>query len=235
MKKHDDVQHQIVKLLTLPGAREIVQSHRWAHEGDRCHELLTSLLLRAIQLPERQVRFLAARLRFLGLMEVSEWASGEDEARTLRKRALSVLEEAGVKADDAARAVTVLQETSEAIQKAFDGKMQRFLRTVGDKALTDLLSALSLKTLPKAEARAALAFWLQNVAALPISLGRESTDRFCRDHGVNRETLLQSTDELDLNVAVLDDLIHHYERLSAQSVTCSLGAQDDSQNLERAK
>jgi hypothetical protein len=233
MKKHDDVQHLIVKLLTLPGAQQIVQNHRWAHEGDRCHELLTSLLFRAIRLPEREVRFLANRLRFVGLMEVSEWASGEDEARTLKKRALNVLKEAGVKAEDAVRAVAVLQETSEAIQKAFDGKVQRFLRKVGYNALTDLLSALSLKTLPKAQTKEALAFWLQNVAALPVSLGHESAYRFCRAHGMDGEKLLQSADELDLNVAVLDDLIQQYERLSAESGTNALDAQSDSRGSER--
>jgi len=168
-------------------------------------------------------------------MEISEWVSSDDEARTLKKRALSVLEEAGVKAEDAVRAVAVLKETSEAIQKAFDGKVQRFLRKVGDKALNDLVSTLSLKTLPKEQTKEALAFWLQNVAALPVSLGHESADRFCRAHGVDGEKLLQSTDSLNLNVAVLDDLIQHYERLSAESGTNSLDAQSDSQDPERKK
>jgi hypothetical protein len=235
MKKHDDIQHLIVKLMTLPGAREIVQNHRWAHEGDRCQELLTSLLLRSMSLPEREVRFLANRLQFVGLMDVSQWASGDDEVLTLKKRALSVLEDAGVQAEDAMRAVAVLQETSAAIQKAFDGKVQRFLRKVGDKALTDLVSALSLKTLPAAQTKEALAFWLQNVASLPVSLGHESTDRFCRAHGIDGEGLLHSTDELNLNVAVLDDLIHHYERLSAESSANSQDAQNKSQSRERKK
>jgi len=113
--------------------------------------------------------------------------------------------------------------------------MQRFLRKVGEKALIDLLSALSLKTLPKAKTKEALAFWLQNVAALPVSLGRESADRFCSAYGVDGERLLHSTDKLDLNVAVLDDLIQHYERLSVESHTDSPAAQSDGQVPEEKK
>lgn len=210
MSKHSDVHHVVAKLLTIPGADAIVQGHRWRHEADREHELVFALLTRVLPLPESEVRALAHRLRFLGLLDLHEWAEVPGADDVVERRTLEVLVESGVEPDDAQRAITVLGEVATALHRDYDGKVQRLLRDFGDQLVTSLVQSFQLESLSNDEAREAFAYWLQNVADLPISLGRDSTKRFCEMHDTSADQLVHAADDFNLNVAALDDLVHHW-------------------------
>jgi hypothetical protein len=214
MSKHSDVHHLVAKLLTLPGADTVVQGHPWRHEADREHELVFAVLTRALPLPEHDVRAIARRLRFLGLLDLHDWVDLSDDAEdgedVIERRTLDVLEESGVEVDDAKRATTVIRELAYTLQLKFDGKIQRRLRDFGERMVTALVESFQLESLSEQQAREAFAYWLQNVANLPISLGRQSSASFCDAHGTTAKDLVQAADDLDLNVAALDDLVHYW-------------------------
>jgi hypothetical protein len=212
MKKHSDVHHAIAKLLTIPDADSIIQSHQWRHEGDREHELIFALLTRVISLPESDVRVIAHRLRLVGLLDLDEWVdlpgTSQDERDVLERRTLDILSESGVDDGEATRAVGAIREVAAALQRKYDSKVQRLLREHGNQLVNSLVKDFDMKSLSKTEAREAVAYWLQNVASLPIMIGRDSTKRFCELHGTTVDELIRASDDFNLNVAALDDLIH---------------------------
>jgi len=212
MTKHSDVHHAIAKLLTIPGADSIIEGHQWRHEADREHELIFALLTRAISLPESDVRVIANRLKFVGLLDLDEWAelpgASDREQDVLERRTHDILVESGVDDHEASRAVGAIREVATALRQNYDGKVQRLLRKYGDQMVDSLVDKFELESLSKDETREAFAYWLQNVANLPIFIGRPSTARFCEMHNMTVDQLIRAADDFNVNVAILDDLIH---------------------------
>ena len=75
--------------------------------------------------------------------------------------------------------------------------------------MVDQLQQMVMSTgVGEKESRKTAVLWLQNVANIPILLPEDDHIRdFCKKHKITKEELVDSADRLDLNVAVLDDLL----------------------------
>jgi hypothetical protein len=54
----------------------------------------------------------------------------------------------------------------------------------------------------------AYTYWLQNALSMPLSLVDQTMWTFCEKNGVTPEELIAAADDLNINIAFLDDLIH---------------------------
>jgi hypothetical protein len=207
----DKATHLIRKLLSHPSAQYVLSAHRWPYEADRQHELVISLMRPVLGLPEGGARSVCDRLRTLNLLNITAWradSNGTQEA--LRLRARAALREHGVGDDAAETAVETLAELAAFLDERCEGKVQLWLRLLGEQMLSTLADAMPFTMLSTSELHEALTHWLQNVANLPLPIRDASTREFCQTYTVTPAELLAAADALDLNAGVLDDLVHFH-------------------------
>jgi hypothetical protein len=103
--------------------------------------------------------------------------------------------------------------------RCYDGKVQRYLRHYGQQMLDALSHDFSYSQIAKEDVRHAFTHWLQNVLNMPVAVSEPAIAKFCERRGIRAEELLKVADELDINVALLDDMIANYvsEDLKDQS------------------
>lgn len=195
----------------LPRASEF----QWPVESARWHELVFCLL-RYSGRPDitgERARRLASDLVDLGLVEVAHLASmagrdGAPEATDPGAGLLrSVLVQAGLSAERAQVALVTLVEAASTLQAQHDGRIQRLLRAHAEAFLTEVSAVFTFSHLPTEAARLALTLWLQNVTTLPLELWDRDIAEFCRQFGCTRADLVAVADDLDLNVALVDDAL----------------------------
>jgi transposase InsO family protein len=215
MSDADDAVFLVRSLLTQPQADAVLALHRWSDEAERWRELVHVLLNPAISLPDLQVRDIVDRLSVLGLLDPEAWT--RTPATVERRRMVAELSKLGVEPAEAERAANILSEAARSLTLRFEGKAQRCLRFAGERALASLIERFDVPSLQDEVLREALIAWLQNTTSMPIPLADAHTRRFCRDHEVQLEDLVRAADRLDLNVAVLDDLIHVWAQAASQS------------------
>jgi hypothetical protein len=111
-------------------------------------------------------------------------------------------------AADAGRAAQVLVALAETVKTNWDGYLQRFLRVHGQRMADELEAVLKTSGIEGGASAKIAILWLQNVANIPLLL---PTDRhiqeFCKEHGLSEKALVETADNLGLNIAVLDDLL----------------------------
>jgi hypothetical protein len=73
--------------------------------------------------------------------------------------------------------------------------------------LRDLDRIFEFSALTEAEVRYAFTYWLQNVLNMPLSLIDENVRMFCAQHDLEPEQLFAAADELDVNLALVDDVV----------------------------
>ena len=61
--------------------------------------------------------------------------------------------------------------------------------------------------LNKKQANYAFTYWMQNVLNMPVSLSDEAVQNFSKTTGIEPAQLFAAADALDVNVAVIDDLV----------------------------
>ena len=88
--------------------------------------------------------------------------------------------------------------------------------------LRDLDLVFRFSTLGESEVKRAFTYWLQNVMNMPLSLMDEYVEVFSKDNHLKPEALFAAADELNINFALVDDLIQRHveikRRLAAQTV-----------------
>jgi hypothetical protein len=189
----------------------------WLFEKERLKELFFAVLTPLE--PDRDkalLREIIEDLYDLELLEVSSLSGlWRDPKRpeldsTLVRRILQVLRDKGLGDKEAHRALRVLAETARGLQQHYQGKVQLYLRWYAELILNDLKRVFEFTALSEAEARYALTLFLQNTTAMPISLRDHSIDAFCGKYKLTPEQLFSAADELDINLALVDDVIQWY-------------------------
>ncbi len=221
------------KLVALEAA-EVAAVHPWINEADRWKELVFALLVRIGDLPEPRLRGVVDALQGAGLLDIAALAGAPRDPQEIERpdsqgqRVCELLGELGFGPGQARTAFLAMAEAAAALQLHFGGKVQRYLRLYGEKMLAEVPSIFAFTAISDAQARLAFAYWLQNVASLPVSLPDEEVEQFCAHHGVTLEQWLVAADELDINLALLDDLVHCWglRRSSAAGEPAEGGAAD---------
>jgi len=176
----------------------------WASEGDRWAELVFCLLCQVRNEEPEATRAAVDLLNLLGLLDVPVLARMEGEDAAILKR---VLRSHGFTAADAARGEALLRAIAQRTTRRFQGKVQRVLRKHGERMRQEFTRAFAGAGLSETALEYALSQWLQNALSLPISLENDAVRAFCKAQRVRLADLVECADALDINMALVDDLI----------------------------
>ncbi len=228
----EEARHLLLKAWSVVGAAAAA-NHLWWWETDRWKEFAFALLAQAGRATHDNVRDLADQLSELGLLQVPMLVRMCRDRRpdfntADARRFLNVAEEHGFTRTDAERGLFTLCEAALKVQEHFRGKVQRMLRGYGELMLHELKQFFAFSQITEGQATLALAYWLQNVLGMPLSLLDENLHVFAHHHNLTPEDILEAADDLDLNLALVDDLLHYYvARASAESAAGSQRAVAD--------
>ena len=205
-------------------------SYAWKFESDRWVELLIAMLGRVAPSLSVRTREGLEMLDSFGILAPERLASLSEDTAISEDAVLirAVLKQHGFTRAEVDQAVTVLARTADSIQNAYGGRLQRFLRKHGIAMVEELQSAFRETGLPSEDVRYAVTLWLQSVLSMPLSLNSPVTQRFCERNGVQMSDLLAAADHLNLNVAILDDLIALEEPTLAPDETAQASPREDS-------
>jgi hypothetical protein len=194
---------------------ELAVSHPWVWEGERWKELVFALLTQVSDVSEDVVRELTNHLEDLDLLGISALADLVRNRKSpnlddpLARHIVEVAQEMGFEVEEAQRGVRAICEAALGLEEQFGGKVQNYLRSYGEKMLADAGRIFHFSALSASESRMAFTYWLQNVLNMPVSLLDKNVHLFCEQHGLTPSQLLAAADELDLNLALLDDLVQY--------------------------
>jgi hypothetical protein len=187
--------------------------HAWPSEAARWAELVFSVLQRLHGGDPEVTRQSVTIFLATGLLEVPTLAALNPEAATTCRY---VLASHGWREDEITKAIQVLQAMAKVIQKRYRGKLQSIVRRHASEMRKELTVALRVPGLSRADLTFALGHWMQNAFSLPVSLESDALRAFCREEGVTPRELVRAADSLELNVALLDDLLEaHAARTTA--------------------
>lgn len=186
--------------------RDSVREQPFTSEVDRWMDLMVSLLLAVGHGAEEDARAAANIMASLDLTSVPACAqavSGTAGAVVIER----ILCDHGFSPEDAATSRQLIGEVAQALQRQWDGKIQRYLRACGEQMLRDLARAFPVKVVSESVLRHAFTHWLQSALGLPMVLAEPAAKQYATQQGTTLENLVAAADALDLNVALLDDAI----------------------------
>ncbi|ACQ80901.1 hypothetical protein Bcav_2656 [Beutenbergia cavernae DSM 12333] len=178
----------------------------WASEADRWAELVFCVTNAFVDDPV-QCRQLTESLRDLQLVSPSALMGAKDTPTPAHAVIRHVLGQHGIGKEQTERIIQTLADMASAVMNGYEGKIQRFLRAEAESIRDDLTTLLAGPRTPSSELRRGITHWLQNAAGLPISVEDESVRQFCANRGITVQQLQQAADEVDFNLALVDDLI----------------------------
>lgn len=187
---------------------------QWPVEISRWHELVFCLLFRIgqPQILAESARRMTRMLTDLNLLEVGSLAEAMAEnGKTLEHSDIiliqTLLKRMGMTPNQSREAALTIAQAAQVLVEMHNGKIQRCLRHYGQQMLDDLSNQFSFSQIPTDQARLALAHWLQNTTSMPIELAEPEVIEFCQEAGITLQELTEIADEIDLNLALLDEII----------------------------
>lgn len=205
-------EYLLQKELTRFGS-DIIFDHPWASEESRWSELIFSLLCELSDLPQYVIRDLTERLESLDLLHISDLAAltgtviNTDMDDPNGQHILDLLIEEGFDHGSAVNALTMVSKAAAGIDRKFNGKIQRYLRHYGELMLDDAQELFNFDPKNSQLGRRVLTYWLQNVLNMPLSLEDENVRAYCNANQLEVADIIEAADRLDLNLALLDDLL----------------------------
>ena len=196
--------------------QDILLAHLWPSEHDRWVELVFALIAEGCDLDEAVLRETVEEFDELNLLDLEEIAKLPVEINSLinespvTKTIIGQFSDLGLSNEQGVKVLVTIIEAAKGFVKNFDGKVQKYLRLHGERMIEELSQTFSFSNLPSAKVSNAFVYWLQNVTNMPLSLVNDETTKFCGKFGITQEKLIQYADKLNLNVALLDDLISEY-------------------------
>jgi hypothetical protein len=197
--------------------------HQWTSEHKRWVELVFALVTKVSSKPDFQVRPAIEFLDDCGVLEIKELSeipkvgTSLDFDCSLAHRIVETLSEPILTEDgdtipafdeiESKRILVVLHEAAKSLTQHYDGKVQLCLRKYGQKILDELCDKFLFGDLGDHEVKDAITCWLQNVANVPLYRRTEANKEFCEKLKISTEELVEEADRLDINIALLDDMI----------------------------
>jgi hypothetical protein len=196
----------------------------WMFEGDRWKELVFALLARtAPHLAGTDIRNLVERMHALRLLDVAdlvsvcEGSNRPDHRHQCARLIVELLVENSFTKEEAERGLLTICEAALGLNKHFNGKIQRYLRSYGELMLRESKKWFSFSALSDDDVGYSLTYWLQNVLSMPLPLVDRSWEIVCSEYEVDTAQLITAADDLGVNLALLDDLLRsHLTRRGAE-------------------
>ena len=210
----NEIEFQLRKLITKYS--DFFAYHQWPSEHERWVELIFALVTRISKKPESELRDIIEELDDLGLLDIEELSnipkvgSDIDFNSPFAKRVIESLSESKFTEEESKSSLLVMYEAAKSLMEHHDGKIQKYLRKYGQQMVDEFAENFSFSGMDKKDLRYAVTYWLQNVLNMPVNLNIESIDTFCNRSGISDEELVKEADNLNINVALLDDMIEQH-------------------------
>lgn len=186
--------------------------YQWASETERWMELLLCLTDQTIKESDlNNVREALQMCWRLDLIEPAHLVTHDLNSRGTQT-ILLVLERHGLSLDQAQQTLKLWIKAAEMVEQHYGGKLQLALRKHAENLRQELCEMFAGLELTPDRLRFAMTLWLQNVVSAPLSLEQPSLAAFCEENDAKLESLFMAADKLNVNVAVLDDLIELGQR-----------------------
>lgn len=226
-----EIEFQLRKLITKYS--DFFAYHQWPSEHERWVELIFALVSTKSDKPQYEVRDIIEELDDLGLLDVEELShipkvdNNIDFNSPYAKRVIESLSESryteeGVKKsgfteEESKSSFLIMHEAAKSLMEHHEGKIQKYLRKYGQQIVNEFAENFSLSGINKKDLEYAVTYWLQNVLNMPLGLETESSEAFCKELRITNEELVQEADKLDINIALLDDMIdQHIQNLKKE-------------------
>lgn len=209
-----EMEFQLRKLITR--YNDIFEYHQWPSENRRWVELIFALITRISDIPEDEIRDIIEELddlELLNLEALSEISDVKGKINLNNPNARHIFEyllESGFTKEESKSSIQVMHEVAKSLMKNYDGKIQKYLRKYGQQMIDELPRNFSFSKMSDEDVNYAFTYWLQNVLNMPIRLPTKSFDAFCRKLNVGSDELIEEADRLDINLALVDDMIQLY-------------------------
>jgi hypothetical protein len=219
--QESELEFQIKYLMTK--YMDIFGDHQWSNERLRLVELFYSLAWRILGRHSDTLRASLLRLEMIGLLDpqILGLLPADDklmlkspEAKRIVKVFHDILQpsidendEDKLTDSEIEMILILMREISVVLVRDYAGKIQIFLRRQAELILQNTLETFPIKGLSKDNIKVGLTFWFQNIFGLPIPLNDNLTRGFLRRYHSDVSNLVAVADKLDVNVAVVDDLI----------------------------
>lgn len=219
-----EIEFQLRKLITKYS--DFFAYHQWPSEHERWVELIFALVTRISKKPESEIRDIIEELDDLGLLDIEELSnipkvgSDIDFNSPFAKRVIESLSESryteegstisGFTKEESIRCLLLMYETAKSLMEHHDGKIQKYLRKYGQQMVNEFADNFSFSGMDEKDLKNAVTYWLQNVLNMPVNLKIESINTFCNTLGISDEELIKEADNLNINVALLDDMIEQH-------------------------
>jgi hypothetical protein len=199
-----DLDRELVELATRHA--DALDGLPWASERARWAELVFCVINSVAEDPA-SARAATEVLDGLGLLAAGTLARAAEPGHEGGVVLRYVLTRHGLSAGEADEVVTLLAQVAASLVERHDGRIQRFLRHHGHTILDDLLGMVPAAGARGAELRRGFTHWLQNAVELPLSVMDTAVREFLDERGATLAQLEDAADEVDFNLALVDDII----------------------------
>jgi hypothetical protein len=207
------------KLLELYKAYEpLLGENLWPWESQRWTELVFCIL-NASTRPEvapESIREVARVLEKSHLIDIAVLGSldpykeKKDSSHPHVVAMEAILKNYGFAEDEIQTAVTIMCQMAAGFKNKFGGKVQKCLRQYGMNLLKEMERDFPVQASNAKTARTAFTQWFQNVLNLPLPAPDEISDKACKMLRTDYVALIQAADDIDVNVALLDNILRAY-------------------------
>jgi hypothetical protein len=208
-------EYLIRKLIVSEGPK-FSQLHPWLWEQDRLKELVFALFTQLSDEANVDLRQLVDQLFDMNLIDLSGLSKlpiTDDDAFLKNEYVIHLndsLTEFGFSEDYSKKAIISISQLASGLEKHFDGKIQLILRKYGELLLDNISKNFVFTELDPKITRFIFVYWLQNVCNIPITLDHDVITEFAEENQITSKELLDTADQMGLNIAFLDDLIDSY-------------------------
>lgn len=187
--------------------------YTWASESSRWNALVSIVISHVCDLPDEDLRDITKYLSDLNHLDISQLAqiriTGDsiDRSDEQATKIIDIFRRMGVSEPHALRILLLLCQIASGLNsERFGGKVQRYFRSYGETILNDIHNLFSLNGSDN-EMRRIFVLWLQKVLNMPVLIQDAVVTEFCEKHGISVDDLLEAADNINLNVAIVDDLL----------------------------
>ena len=179
----------------------------WSSEKDRWQELLVCMINQVKPEPNMdEVREATDIWEKLNLASPSTLSTIKDDDREYSFLVMTLLQYDFTE-HEAQTAVNTAIALAKAVTDNYNGKIQTCIRKYSAALRDELTKTFAEIGLDDSQVNYGVVHWLQNTTNAPLSLSHESVTAFCKETNVTQQELWNAADNLEINLAVIDDVL----------------------------
>lgn len=191
---------------------DLPDTYLWEDERDRFNELCFCILARTTPIDELALREILTGLSELNVLDVealaeSEGGSNSKSEKTLDSIITNVFIQNGLDDKEAEKCTATIRQISRIVKQNYGGNIQRLIRKFGNEMLEEMQKVFAIQNMTKEDLKVSLVLWMQNTMEMPIPVSNDAVRDFCKSNNIGLKELESALDTLDINAAVIDDLI----------------------------